>query len=126
MSVFKKIVFFSIIIAIFSISAYMAYVFYVPYSTGIRSGELIKISHKGYVVKTWEGEISQGISGAQVFNFSVLDKDQKVIDSLKILQGNFVKVEYVERLRTFFWWGDTRYFITKVEKETSPYFNNGE
>ena len=104
----------------------MAYVYYVPYSKGTRTGELIKVSNKGYLVKTWEGEISQGISGAQIFKFSVLDNQQPVIDSLKNLQGKFVKVEYVERLRTFFWWGDTRYFITKVEKETSPYFNNGE
>ena len=126
MSTLKKIVFFGILSIVLVISAYMTYVFYVPYSTGTRSGELIKISNKGYVVKTWEGEISQGISGAQIFKFSVLDNQQPVIDSLKNLQGKFVKVEYVERLRTFFWWGDTRYFITKVEKETSPYFNNGE
>ncbi len=126
MTTFKKIVFFSILFIVLGISAYMAYVFYVPYSTGTRSGELIKISNKGYVVKTWEGEISQGISGAQIFQFSVLDNDKEVIDSLRALQGNFVKVEYVERLRTFFWWGDTRYFIKKVEKENSPYFNNGE
>ena len=126
MTVFKKIVFFGTLLTVLVITGYMAYVFYVPYSTGTRSGELIKISNKGYVVKTWEGEISQGISGAQVFQFSVLHDDKVVIDSLKSLQGKFVKVEYVERLRTFFWWGDTRYFITKVEKETSPYFNNGE
>ena len=126
MTTFKKIVFFSILFIVLGISAYMAYVFYVPYSTGTRSGELIKISNKGYLVKTWEGEISQGISGAQIFQFSVLDNDKAVIDSLRALQGNFVKVEYVERLRTFFWWGDTRYFIKKVEKENSPYFNNGE
>ena len=126
MTTFKKIAFFSILFIVLGISAYMAYVFYVPYSTGTRSGELIKISNKGYLVKTWEGEISQGISGAQIFQFSVLDNDKAVIDSLRALQGNFVKVEYVERLRTFFWWGDTRYFIKKVEKENSPYFNNGE
>ena len=126
MTVFKKIVFFSILVAILSLVSYMSYIYYVPYSEGVRSGELIKISKKGYFVKTWEGEISQGISGAQIFKFSVLDDQQPVIDSLKNLQGKFVKVEYVERLRTFFWWGDTRYFITKVEKETSPYFNNGE
>ncbi|WP_235889669.1 6-phosphogluconate dehydrogenase [Flavobacterium profundi] len=126
MTVFKKIVFFSILVAILTLVGYMSYIYYVPYSEGVRSGELIKISKKGYFVKTWEGEISQGISGAQIFKFSVLDDQQPVIDSLKNLQGKFVKVEYVERLRTFFWWGDTRYFITKVEKETSPYFNNGE
>ena len=126
MTVFKKIVFFSILVAILTLVSYMAYIYYIPYSEGVRSGELIKISKKGYFVKTWEGEISQGISGAQIFKFSVLDNQQPVIDSLKNLQGKFVKVEYVERLRTFFWWGDTRYFITKVEKESSPYFNNGE
>ncbi len=126
MTVFKKIVFFSILVTILTLVSYMSYIYYVPYSEGVRSGELIKISKKGYFVKTWEGEISQGISGAQIFKFSVLDDQQPVIDSLKNLQGKFVKVEYVERLRTFFWWGDTRYFITKVEKETSPYFNNGE
>ncbi|MBF04524.1 MAG: 6-phosphogluconate dehydrogenase [Flavobacterium sp.] len=126
MTTFKKIIFFSILLAILTLVSYMTYIYYVPYSEGVRSGELIKISKKGYFVKTWEGEISQGISGAQIFKFSVLDNQQPVIDSLKNLQGKFVKVEYVERLRTFFWWGDTRYFITKVEKETSPYFNNGE
>lgn len=126
MSTFKKIIIYVVIATTLSITGYMTYVYYVPYSKGTRSGELIKISNKGYFVKTWEGEISQGISGAQIFQFSVLDNDQEVIDSLQALQGNFVKVEYVERLRTFFWWGDSRYFITKAEKEDSPYFNNGK
>ena len=48
-----------------------AFIYYVPYSEGVRSGELIKISNKGVGIKTWEGEISQGISGAQIFKFSV-------------------------------------------------------
>lgn len=124
MTVFKKIVIYSTLIIVALTACYMAYVYYVPYSTGTRTGELIKVSNKGYFVKTWEGEISQGISGAQIFQFSVLDSDKEVIDSLQNLQGSFVKVTYVERLRTFFWWGDTRYFIVKAEKENSPYFSN--
>ena len=40
-----------------------AFIYFVPYSEGVRSGELIKISRKGVLTKTWEGEISQGISG---------------------------------------------------------------
>ena len=124
MTVFKKIVLYSTLIIVALTASYMAYVYYVPYSTGTRTGELIKVSNKGYFVKTWEGEISQGISGAQIFQFSVLDSDKEVIDSLQNLQGSFVKVTYVERLRTFFWWGDSRYFIVKAEKENSPYFSN--
>jgi uncharacterized protein YwgA len=99
-----------------------AFIYFVPYSEGVRSGELIKISHKGVLTKTWEGEISQGISGAQIFAFSVLDKDVEAIEKLKEYQGEYVKLEYVERYATFFWLGDTKYFITKVEKERSPHF----
>lgn len=32
--------------------------------------------------KTWEGEISQEIAGAQIFSFSILHKDEKVIADL--------------------------------------------
>jgi hypothetical protein len=91
------------------------------YSEGVRSGELIKISNKGVLFKTWEGEISQGISGAQIFQFSVLDQDKEVIDELRKFQGQYVKVEYVERYRTFPWWGDTKYFIKNVKQEQSPF-----
>lgn len=104
--------------------AYYAFIYFVTYSEGTRSGELIKFSHKGVVVKTWEGEISQGISGAQIFTFSVLDKDQEVIKKLQDYQGQYVKLTYVERYATFFWLGDTKYFITKVDKEQSPHIRN--
>lgn len=98
------------------IVGYFTFVYYVPYSTGVRSGELIKISHKGVIVKTWEGEISQGISGAQIFPFSVSGSRTDLIEKLKEYQGAYVKLEYEERFRSFFWWGDTKYFITAVDK----------
>lgn len=102
---------------------YFAFVYFVPYSEGTRAGELIKFSHKGVVSKTWEGEISQGISGAQIFSFSVLDREKEVIEKLKEYQGSYVKLSYVERYSTFFFWGDTKYFINGVVKENSPHFN---
>lgn len=114
-----------ILLAVFLISlTYYAFIYYVPYSEGVRSGELIKISNKGIAFKTWEGEISQGISGAQIFRFSVEDNKETVVDNLQKLQGRYVKVTYIERFGTFFWLGDTKYFITKVEEENSPHFNN--
>ena len=100
---------------------YFIFVYNVSYSEGIRSGELIKLSHKGVVIKTWEGQLSQGLSGAQTFSFSVLDSEQEVIDSLKVYQGHYVKLDYVEKYKTFPWWGETRYFITGVKKENSPF-----
>ena len=120
----RKFIFITLIAITSVLMAYYTFVYYVPYSEGFRSGELIKISNKGIVFKTWEGEISQGISGAQIFSFSVLDKDQEVVEDLKNLQGHYVKLTYVERYKTFSWWGDSKYFITKVEKEQSPHFNH--
>ena len=107
-------IFLSAIIAILII--YFLFIYYVTYSEGYRSGELIKISHKGVVFKTWEGEISQGVSEAQTFVFSVENSEKEVINSLKEMQGETVKLTYKERFATFPWLGDTKYFITKVEK----------
>ena len=75
---------------IFSFIKNFCFIYYIPYSKGTRSGELIKISNRGVVFKTWEGEISQGISGAQIFYFSVLDKDKKVINKLNEYQGTLI------------------------------------
>lgn len=100
---------------------YFAFIYFVPYSEGTRTGELIKFSRKGIVSKTWEGEISQGISGAQIFTFSVLDEEKEVIQKLKENEGQYVKLTYIERYSTFPFWGDTKYFIEKVEKVRSPH-----
>ncbi len=120
----KKILFLAlgIICALFLLV--YAVIYFVPYSEGVRTGELIKISSKGVLVKTWEGEISQGISGAQIFSFSVLDKDEEVIRKLEEYQGEYVKLTYLERFATFFWLGDTKYFVTGVEETQSPHFRN--
>ena len=102
---------------------YYSFIYFVPYSEGTRAGELIKFSRKGVFSKTWEGQISQGISGAQIFDFSVMDGEEEVIQKLKDYQGNYVKLTYVERYATFIFWGDTKYFVTDVTKENSPHFN---
>ena len=104
--------------------AWFAFIYFVPYSEGTRSGELIKFSKKGVISKTWEGEISQGISGAQIFQFSVLDNNKEAIEALQENEGNYVRLKYMERYATFFFWGDTKYFITEVEEAQSPHFRD--
>ncbi len=118
----RKALFASLAIIALLLAATYAFIYYVPYSEGTRSGELIKISHKGVLIKTWEGEISQGISGAQIFAFSVLDQETEVIGKLDEYQGRYVKLRYMERYATFPWLGDTKYFITSVELEDSPHY----
>ena len=49
------------------------------------------------------------------------DRYEEVVKDLQKLQGRYVKVHYQERSGTFFWLGDTKYFVTKVEEEPSPH-----
>jgi hypothetical protein len=123
MSIIRKILVYGILAIVLATSAYIAALYYATFSDGIRTGELIKFSHKGYIFKTWEGELSQGLSGSQKFAFSVMDNQPEVIEQMKLNQGKFVKIEYIERYGTFSWWGETNYYITKVTPEKSPYFN---
>lgn len=117
----KKFLFITLSLIILVLVVYFTFMFTATYSQGLRSGELIKFSNKGVIIKTWEGELSQGISGAQIFQFSVLDNDKKVIEDLQNLSGQYVKLTYIERYKTFPWWGDSKYFVKKVEKDHSPF-----
>ncbi len=94
---------------------YIAFIYFVTFSEGYRAGELIKISKRGLIFKTWEGRLSQGVSEEQQFNFSVQKSDTEVLDKLKEFQGKRVKVTYIERFGTFFWLGDTKYYVKEVE-----------
>lgn len=117
----KALIYILLAITVVAIS-YFSFIYFVPYSKGTRAGELIKFSNRGVIVKTWEGEISQGISGAQIFSFSVLDQEEEVIEKLNTYQGEYVELTYIERYGTFIFWGDTKHFITGVELSNSPHF----
>lgn len=119
----KKILGILLLFIALGYGAYFTVVYYASYSEGTRSGELIKFSKKGVFFKTYEGEISQGISGAQIFSFSVEENKNVVIQKLNDYQGKYVKLVYKERFGTFPWLGDTKYFITDVFLESSPHFN---
>ncbi len=90
------------------------------YSEGTRSGVLTKVSKKGYVFKTYEGELiigglNQGdgaIMPATIFKFSIADK--KVYDMLEADQGRKVILHYKQVIKNFFWQGETDYFVHEV------------
>ncbi|EGV43995.1 6-phosphogluconate dehydrogenase [Bizionia argentinensis JUB59] len=106
----------TVIIALFLV-AFGCFAYFATYSKGISAGELVKFSRKGAIIKTWEGQISQGVSEGQIFQFSVSNSETAVIEDLKSFQGKYVKLHYFERYINLFWLGDTKFFITKVEED---------
>ena len=86
------------------------------YSTGERAGYVQKISQKGWICKTWEGEIAMAnLPGAmpQIFEFSV--RDDAVAEQISKLAGQRVSLTYDEHpgIPTSCF-GETPYFIVKV------------
>ncbi|WP_152286123.1 6-phosphogluconate dehydrogenase [Flavicella marina] len=120
----KKFLFGFIGIVVLAIVLYFTAVYYMTYSEGYRSGQLVKVSYKGLVFKTWEGQLSQGVSDGQVFRFSIEDNEERVIKLLQDYQGSNVRLKFKERFATFAWWGDTKYFVVDVEKVDEIEQNN--
>jgi len=129
MSGFKKalLIFFLILVGGGALS--FSYLYYGSYSEGTRKGYLMKLSKKGYVFKTWEGQLDIGglsAGGAagnvptSVWEFSIDDHQQDVIlelqKELESNERNQVQLTYEEKLVKFSWRGDTQYFITGVKR----------
>lgn len=94
------------------------------FSSGYRAGVPIKVSHKGVLFKTWEGQLNVGglTNSGQgaiptTWEFSIPTSNQVVRDNIEeaITKGKRVKLFYSEKYVKFFWRGDTKYFVYKVE-----------
>jgi hypothetical protein len=115
-----------VLIAVVGIVALFCFSYWGTYSEGIRSGMVVKISKKGWVFKTYEGQLNLQTFGAnkspnivsESFEFSVEADKAGVIKLLEeaSLSGERVSLKYEERLAKFFWRGDTKYFVTEVER----------
>ncbi len=91
------------------------------YSKGARAGTLIKLSKKGVMFKTYEGQLNlggfktegpEGITG-NIWEFSVWKDD--IYDELQDYEGHQVKLYYREIIRAMPWQGKTNYFVYKIE-----------
>lgn len=96
------------------------YYFYRTYtiSEGTRTGILYKISKKGAMFKTYEGELqlagSAIVNKASSWSFSV--KNQNVYSSVQNLEGKNVRLYYQEMVHSFPWQGETNYLVYKAEE----------
>jgi len=87
------------------------------YSNGERAGQLQKISRKGWVCKTWEGEITMPTQPGippQIFQFSV--RDETVAQKLLKVAGQRVSLSYEQHVGVpTSCFGETDYYITSVQ-----------
>ena len=106
-----------IVLLVLGIIAWAWITLHFTYSTGERIGYIQKISKKGWVCKTWEGELAMfnqpGVP-AQIFNFSV--RDDAVAQNIIKFGGQRVRLTYAQhRGVPTSCFGETEYFITNVQ-----------
>jgi hypothetical protein len=116
----RRILLWVLLIAVLGTAAYIG-ACNLTYSKGQRAGLLNKVSYKGVVWKTYEGELNMGsfdtdeVSGVigNTWKFSVW-KDA-VYEQLQDYQGQQVKLFYRQKFKVMPWQGKTDYFVYKVE-----------
>lgn len=116
----KKVFSLLILVVLFLISGFSAYVWLTlhwSFSKGERVGYVQKISQKGWVVKTWEGELQMlPVPGAapEKFVFSVRQDD--IARKINGVVGKKVALLYEQHKgvpsKCF---GETEYFVTDVK-----------
>ena len=102
-------------IALFSLYVYIALNW--SYSTGERAGFLQKVSHKGWICKTWEGELSLvAMPGSAPEKFLFTVRDEAVAQKVSAAAGKRVTLNYEQHKGLpSSCFGDTEYFVVDVK-----------
>jgi hypothetical protein len=83
------------------------------YSSGERTGYVQKMSHRGWVCKTWEGELAMSpVPGSPptIFDFTI--RNDSVAKALELAAGHQVTLTYAQHKNIpTSCFGDTEYFV---------------
>lgn len=119
----RRIILGILLLAIIGLGVYL-WVCNWTYSEGTRAGTLIKMSYKGVLLKTYEGQLNlggfqtngqDGVVG-NIWEFSVWSDD--IYKELQNFEGKRVKLHYRQKFKAMPWQGKTDYFIFKVDSIT--------
>lgn len=111
------------LVIVLLIASYFTVALWWNYSAGERAGWVQKLSSKGWLCKTWEGELALvSLPGASPEKFLFTIRDDRTAEQVKAVMGQRVSLHYEEKVglpTTCF--GETRHYVTSVtvQKEIS-------
>ena len=110
-----------VLAGVLALAGYTWLMLHWSYSQGERAGYVQKLSRKGWICKTWEGEMALvSLPGTVSEKFSFTVRDDAVVEQINHSMGSRVTLSYQQHfgLPTSCF-GDTSYFITAVSKVAS-------
>ena len=112
-----KFLFWTLAVLIVAPVAYFLFVFNWSYADGERAGWVQKFSSKGWLCKTWEGEmamVSLPGSAPEKFYFTVMD--DRVAEEVSKAIGKRVSLHYEQKVGIpTSCFGETRYYVKGVD-----------
>ena len=107
----------AVVLVVAGSSLWLLFVLNYSYSKGERAGHLQKLSQRGWVCKTWEGELLMSTAPGAVpekFAFSV--RDEAVVKALQQQLGRQVTLSYEQHKGVPGCLGETEYYATGVRR----------
>ncbi len=105
-----------ILTVLIAAGVYLLFSYHFTYSKGESVGFVQKLSYKGWICKTWEGEQIRALATLPAIpeKFAFTVRDDAVADQINKHIGQKVVVEYEQHKGLPSCFGETEYFITKV------------
>jgi hypothetical protein len=115
-----KTIFIAVVALLVLVGGWFTFALKWSYSSGERAGWVQKFSNKGWVCKTWEGELALvSLPGSAVEKFHFTVHDEAVAQRIGREIGKRVSLHYEEKVGLpTSCFGDTRYFVTGVTEAT--------
>lgn len=110
-----KIIIIAVLVLLIAGFSYVYFTYYWSFADGVKGGSLKEIKHKGYVFKTYEGELNLGkfvSASEEAWEFSVAD--ERIADSLSKCAGRTVSLHYIEYKKPIMWRGMQRYIVDSI------------
>jgi hypothetical protein len=106
------------ILAALLLAAYVWLALRFSYSTGERAGYVQKFSRKGWLCKTWEGQLAMvNLPGAMPELFAFTVRDDAVAARINAAMGQRVALSYEQHVGLpTSCFGETNYFVTDVRR----------
>ena len=105
-----------VLTVLIALSVYLLFSYHFTYSKGESVGYVQKLSYKGWICKSWEGEQVRALATMPAIpeKFAFTVRDNAVADQINARIGQKVVIEYEQHKGLPSCFGETEYFISKV------------
>ena len=105
-----------VLIGLVGISAYTCGMLTWSYGSGERAGYVQKFSHRGYICKTWEGELAMvSMPGTMSEKFLFTVREDAIAQKINANLGKKVALKYEQHIGLpTSCFGDTEYFVSDI------------